>query len=425
MAATLTPAGTEPAPPARAPGRWIPPLLRQRPFRRYWTGQTVSLFGDQITEIALPLLAVLMAQAGPREMGYLTAAALIPNLLFSLLAGAWADRRRYKRRIMIVADLGRALALLAVPALYLAHTLTMTQLYLVAFAVGTLSVLFEVCRTTLFVALVSKEEYLSANALLNGSRAFSFVAGTSAGGVLVQVFTAPIALLLDAGSYLFSAFMLGRVHPVEPAPAPGQGLGLRKGLAFIARSPVLRPSLLASTTLNLFNYMFGALFILYASTYLHVAPGVLGISIGVAAVGAIIGAGLARRLAGRFGVGPTLVASYLLFPAPLLLVPLAGGPQPVVLAMLGAAEFLSGMGVMILDIVGGSLQTSVIPDDLRARVAGAHRTVNYGIRPVGAVLGGTLGAALSVPTTLWIATVGALLAVLWLLASPIPRIRTL
>lgn len=409
----------------RTPRRLVSPLLRQTPFRRFWTGQTVSLFGDQITMLALPLLAVLVTNASTAEMGYLTAAGLVPHLLFSLLAGAWVDRYPYKRRVMIVADIGRAAALLAIPALYYLDLLGMPALYVVAFAVGTLSVFFEVCVTTLFVSLVSKQEYMAANSLVNGSRAFSYVAGSSVGGGLVQIFTAPIALVVDGMSFLYSAFMLSRVRPVEPPPAPGQGLGLSEGLAFIARTPILRYSLLASTTLNLFNYMFSALVILYITATLHVAPGVLGLLIGLASLGALLGAAIARPLADRFGVGPMVVFSYILFPAPLILVPLAHGPYPVVLGLLFLAEFLSGLGVMILDIVAGSLQTSVTPDHLRARVTGAHRTVNYGIRPIGALLGGGLGTALGIQPTLWIATVGALAGVLWLLVSPIPRIRTL
>jgi predicted MFS family arabinose efflux permease len=253
----------------------------------------------------------------------------------------------------------------------------------------------------------------------------AYMAGPSVGGVLVQVLTAPITLVVDALSYLFSGLMLSRIHPVEPEPSRSKGLALGEGLRFIWHSRVLRFMLAASTTLNLFNYMFSALFILYAVTYLHLSPALLGLVIGVASVGAITGAALAGRLARRFGVGPTLVLSYLLFPAPLILVPLASGDKTTVVAMFFAAEFLAGMGVMVLDIVGGSLQAAVIPDDLRARVSGAHRTVNYGIRPIGAVLGGTLGAALGVHPTLWIATIGALCGVLWLLVSPVPRIRKL
>ena len=403
----------------------LPSLLTRRPFRRYWSAQTISLFGDQISALALPLLAVLATQAGPAEMGYLTAAGLIPSLLFSLLAGAWVDRRPDKRRIMIAADLGRAVLLLAIPIWYLLGALSMTELYIVAFAVGTLSVLFEVCRTTLFVSLVGKDDYISANSLLNGSRAMSFVAGPSAGGLLVQVLTAPFALVFDALSYLFSGLLLSRINPVEPEPSRSRGLGLGEGLRFIWTSRIMRYMLAASTTVNLFNYMFSALIILYAATYLHLSPGLLGLVIGVASIGALVGAAIAGRLTARLGVGPTLVFSYILFPAPLILVPLASGDKTTIVAMLFAAEFFSGLGVMLLDIVGGSIQAAVVPDDRRARVSGAHRTVNYGIRPIGALLGGALGATIGVQPTLWISTVGALCAVLWLLVSPVPRIRTL
>jgi MFS family permease len=415
MSATLAPARR----------RRLPRLLQDTAFRRYWSGQTVSLLGDQITLLALPLLAVLGAHAGAAQMGYLTAAELLPSLLLSLLAGAWADRRAYKRRIMIMADAGRAVLLLAIPLLYVLDALTLTQLYVVAFLIGTMSVLFEVCRTTLFVSLVSKEDYIPANALLNGARAMSFVAGPSVGGVLVQVLSAPVALVADALSYLYSAVLLGRIRPVEPPPSTAPGLGIGQGLRFIARSPVMRAMLAASTTLNLFNYMFHALLVLYAVRYLHFSPGLLGLVFGVASVGALIGAAVTGRLVDRLGIGPVFVFSYVLFPAPLVLVPLAGGDQPLVVAMFFAAEFLAGMGVMILDIVAGSIQTAVVPDELRARVAGAHRTINYGIRPVGALLGGAVGAAIGVHPTLWIATVGALAGVLWLLPSPIPRMRRL
>jgi MFS family permease len=419
----IPPAAVEAATPAGS--RWVPRLLLERQFRRYWSGQTISLFGDQISALALPLLAVLGAGAGAAEMGYLTAAGLLPSLLFSLIAGAWVDRRPVKRRIMIAADLGRAALLFTVPVLYLLDALTLTQLYVVAFAVGTLSVLFEVCRTTLFVSLVGKDDYIQANSLLNGARAMSYVAGPSAGGVLVQVLTAPVALIADALSYVFSGVLLSRIRPVEPAPSTARGLGLGEGLRFLWRSPLLRSMLAGSTTLNLFNYMFSTLIVLYAATYLHIAPGVLGLVIGVAAIGALLGAAVTGRIVTRLGVGPALILGYLLFPAPLLLMPLASGNQATILAMLFAAEFLSGVGVMVLDIVSGSIQAAAIPDDLRARVSGAHRTVNYGIRPIGALLGGAAGTLLGVHTTLWVSAIGGMLGVVWLLFSPLPKMRTL
>jgi MFS family permease len=358
-------------------------------------------------------------------MGYLTAAGLLPYLLFSLVAGAWADRRSDKRRIMIAADAGRALALAAVPVLYACGALTLPVLYVVAFTVGTLSVLFEVCDNTVFAALVGKDEYVSANTLLNGSRAMTFVAGPSVGGLLVQFLGAPIAVLTDAVSYVCSALFLGRIRPAEPPGATGEGWGVAEGLRFIWHDRIMRPLLSAVTTLNLFNYIYSALFVLYATKTLGVTPGALGLVLGAASVGALGGAALTKRLVARYGIGKAFVIGQILFPAPMILVPLAAGSRPVVLALLFAAEFLSGAGVMVLDIAAGSLMTAIIPDHLRARVGGAHRTVNYGIRPIGAVSGGLLGTAIGVHAALWVGAVGACLGVLWLLPSPIPKIRSL
>jgi MFS family permease len=255
----------------------------------------------------------------------------------------------------------------------------------------------------------------------------SFVAGPSIGGILVWALSAPVALIADAVSFVFSAVLLGQIKPVEPKPSGDRRLGIADGLAYIKRSISLRSMLAASTTLNLFNYMFSALFVLYASATLHVSAGLLGVIIGGASIGALLGAAVTGRLASRFGAGPVFVASYLIFPAPLILVPLAHASQPLwlIATLLFVSEFLSGFGVMILDIVGGSFQTALIPDHLRARVAGAHLTVNYGIRPIGALIGGALGAALGIYPTLWIATIGATAAVLLLLPSPVPSMREL
>jgi len=417
-------AARAPTPPP-AVRRWLPRLLQGTPFRRYWSAQTVSVFGDEISALALPLFAVLGLHAGPAEMGYLIAAALLPNLLFSVLAGAWIDRYPHKRRIMIIADVGRALLLTVVPAAYLLDVLTLNHLYVVAFLSGTLAVLFAVSNSTLFVSLVPKQDYLEANTLLNGSRATSYVAGPSAAGLLVQTLTAPIALLADAASYLVSAVLLTKIRPAEPPPAETKGLGIGEGLRFIAGSPVLRATLLGATTLNLFNYMFAALFVLYASTELGVSPGLLGAVIGAGAFGALLGAAVTGRVARKLGIGRALVLGFVLFPAPLLLVPLAGGPTPVLVGMLFTAEFFSGLGVMMLDITNGSVQTAATPDALRARVSGAQRTINYGIRPIGALLGGALGASLGVRPALWIATIGAIAGVLWVLPASVSKLRDL
>lgn len=404
----------------------IPPLLREsRDFRRFFVGQTVSLVGDQISFIALPLVAVLALDASAAQMGYLAAAALAPNLLFSLHAGAWVDRRGRRRKTMMAADLGRAGLVATIPLAYAFDLLTLAQLYVVAFLAGVLSVLFFVSYSTLFVSLVPRERYVEGESILNGSRALSYVGGPSLGGGLVQLLTAPFALVADAASYVLSALFLGRISPAEPPTEESERGDVVAGVRFILRSPIVRASLAATATINFFNFVFFALFILYATRSLDVQPGMLGAVLGAGAVGGVIGSLVTGRLGRRIGIGPAFMVGCVLFPAPLVLVPLAGGPKPVVLALLFLAEFGSGLGVMILDISAGAIFASLIPDPLRARVSGAYMVVNYGVRPLGALVGGALGSTIGLRPTLWIATVGAIAGVLWLLPSPVPRLRTL
>ena len=406
--------------------RFVPALLRENvAFRRFWTGQTISLFGDQISLLALPLVAVLVLHAAAAEMGYLTAVGLAPNLLFSLHAGGWADRRESRRRLMVAADIGRAALLVSVPLAYALGVLSLGQLYVVAFGIGALSVLFYVSYNTVFVALLDREDYIAGSSLLNGSRALSLVGGQGLGGALVQALAAPVALLADAASFLASAMFIGRISPVEAAPEPAAPGHRLAGVRFIARTPIMRAALGASATVNFFNFAFFAIFILYATRELGVRPAELGLVLGIGALGGVLGAVMTGRLTRRIGVGPALTIGFILFPAPLMLVPLAAGAQPFVLGLLLLAELGSGLGVMMLDIALGSLLAALVPDRLLARVSGAYMVVNYGMRPLGALAGGSLGALIGLRPTLWIATVGALAGVAWLLPSPVPRLRSL
>ena len=398
-------------------------LLRETEFRRYWSGQTISMFGDQISGIAIPLAAVLVLHASAAEMGYLTALVWLPSLLFGLHAGAWVDRRGRRRATMIAADLGRFGLLITLPLCYALHVLTLSQLFVVAFAQGSLAVLFSVSDSALFVAVVPEDKYVEGNSLIYASRALSFVGGPSLGGLLVQVLSAPFAILADALSFLGSAFFLHRIRPSEP-PADRSGKGsVTAGARFIAGSPIVRASLIAVAIINFFNLMFSALYLLYAVRALHISAGLIGLVLGAAAIGGVIGAAVTKRLADRIGVGWAYTAGCALFTAPLLLVPLAGGSRLLILATLFVAEFGSGFGVMVLDISIGSIFAAVIPDELRSRVSGAFQAVNYGTRPVGALVGGALGTLIGLRGALWIATAGGVLGFLLLLPSPIPAFR--
>lgn len=403
-------------------------LWHDERFRRFWLGQTLSQFGDRISELALPLIAVLLLDASAGEVGLLTAAVWGPNVV-SLFVGSWVDQRRRKRLLLIVADLARAVVLLSVPLAYLLDALTLEQLYAVALLTGVGQVLFSTSYPPFFVALVRRDQFLEANAKLSVSRSASFVAGPAVGGGLVQLVTAPGALVVDAATFVVSAVQIGRVgideRPVEDAEGQSLVRRARDGLALVLRHPILSACLGCSTTINFFTLMANALLVLYASRELGLSAGVIGLALGVGAVGGLVGAALAPRVAGRLGVGPTILAGAVLFPAPIGLLAVAGGPTWVAASVLGLVEFVSALGVMLYDVNQNALQASVTPDAVRSRVAGAYSTINYGIRPLGALAGGFLGETIGLRATFVVAAVGGVLSVVWHLPSPVPRVRSL
>jgi predicted MFS family arabinose efflux permease len=403
-----------------------PPLLRQPEFVKLWSAQAISQLGDQVTLLALPLVAVLTLDASAAQMGLLTAAELMPHLLFSLFAGVWIERRSHRRKLMIAADIARAGLLVSVPLAAAFDVLTFPQLCAVAFAVGSFAVLFDISWATLFPAVVPRRDLVDASSKLSLSRSLSFVLGPSLAGFLVQALTAPVTLLVDAFSFVGSALFLGRIRTQEPSPErDGNGVlrSLRDGMRFVLGDDLIRADLGCAATVNLFNFVFAAIFILYATRELGVAPGTLGIALGLGAIGGILGALVAPPLERAIGIGPSVVLGSVLFPAPLILVPIASGSELTIGVMLGTAEFFSAVGVMIFDVSAASMLFLRTPDRIRARTAGTFRFVNYGIRPIGALLGGALGTAIGLQTTLWIGVLGALLGVVWLVFSPIPRLR--
>ncbi len=401
----------------------MPSLLREREFRRFWLGQSVSMLGDQVTLLAVPLLAVLVLHAAPQQMGVLVAVGTLPSLLLSIWAGTLVDRHGHRRVVMLVSDIGRAALLVLVPVGVALHMLGLPQLYVVAFALGVFDVAFFVAYSTLFVSIARPEQYVQGMSLLNGSRAFSFVVGQSLAGALVAILTAPVALLVDAVSYLVSAGCLATIRPQEPPTSEDERGSSTDGLRWIRHSSVVRAALGATATVNFFTFAFTAVFVLFATTQLGVRPMALGLALGVGAVGGLVGSVLAGRLGRRIGLGPTFMVGLVVFPAPLLLVPLASGGPVAVWTMLALAELGSGLGVMLLDISCGAIFAVVIPDQLRARVSGAYRAVNYGVRPLGALTGGFAAAAVGLRATLLLAAAGGVASVLWTVASPVRRIR--
>jgi MFS family permease len=397
-----------------------------RRFRIFWLGQTVSQFGDRISELALPLIAVALLHADARQAALLTALIWLPNTVAPVV-GAWVDSRTRKRLLLVAADVLRAAALLSLPVAYAVHGLGLPQLYIVGVVTGVGQTVFDISYPTFFVTLIPRSGYVAANSKLSTSRSASFVAGPAVGGVLIQAITAPVAVAVDAVSFLFSAAMISRIRTKETPPASDAHLPLRTRMAagarFIVTHSILRASLACSTTMNFFMFAAQALIILFANRVLGLSAGTIGLSIGAGAVGGLIGAVVARKLMDIVGLGRTIMLGAALYPSPLVLLAVAGGAHWKSALLLGAMEFLSGMGVMFFDIGNNSLRAAVTPDNLRSRISGAYSAVNYGSRPLGALVGGWLGTWIGLRPTLLTAGICGALGSLWLLLSPIPGIK--
>jgi MFS family permease len=404
-------------------------LWRDRRFGTYWLAQGVSQLGDRVSELALPLIAITALHASSTEVGLLTAVIWLPNLL-SLVVGAWVDHQQHKRRLLVVANLLQAVTILTVPAAHYLGVLRLPQLYVVALLVGAGAVLYQSAYPAFFVALVRRDQYVEANSLLSGTRSASYIAGPAAGGGLIQLLTAPVAVIVDGVSFLVSALMIHRVEVSEPKPeaAPaGEGLLTRSrlGMRFVLRHCHLASALRCVAWLNFFNFVAGAVVILFASRNLGLSAGSIGLALGVGASGGLVGAVVAGRAARLLGTGRTIALGVIAFSAPLAFIPLATGPTWAKCAVLAGVEFVSGLGVMLLDVNLNAVMTMVIPDPMRSRVSGAFTSINYGVRPLGAVVGGLLGGLIGVGPTLVVGGVGGALAVVWLLGTPLIRTRGL
>ncbi|MER7250124.1 MFS transporter [Kribbella sp. NPDC000426] len=402
-------------------------LWRDRRFRTFWSAQTVSEFGDRITELALPLIAVTLLDASPSQVGFLTAAVWLPNVV-SLFIGTWVDHRRDKRRLMIIADLSRSILLLSLPVAYWLGVLTLGQLYAIAILAGTAGVLFGTAYAAFFVRLVDRDQFLEANTKISATRSISFMGGPAVGGLLVQALTAPVAVLADALSFVFSAVQISRLKVTPGAHEESTEPFLeraRVGMRYVLKHPYLSRSLGAATTVNFFNLIGMALLILFASRELGLSAGVIGLAFGIGASGGLLGAVCAAPLSRIFGAGRVIAAGAVVFPGGMAFVLLAHGPVWMRAAALAAGEFVAAFAVMCFDVPLNSLQAAVTHDHMRSRVVGAFSSINYGIRPLGAVVGGFLGTWIGVRETLLVSAAGGLLAVLWLIGSPIIRTREL
>lgn len=402
-------------------------LWRHSDFRRLWTGQTISLFGTQITSLAIPLTAVLTLGATPAQMGLLRATHSAAALMVGLFAGVLVDRLR-RRPILIGTDLGFVVLAGSIPLLAVFGLLRIEQLYLIQFLSGMLSIFSDIAHMAFLPSLVQREQLIEGNSKLQTTAAAASIAGPSLAGVLVQLLTAPIAIIVDAVSFLISALFMWSIRAPEPSPVEAterrsMWSEIGEGLRVVFGNPTLRPLAEAIALHFLCASMITAIFILYATRELAIAPAFLGIIFAALGAGFLLGALLAGRAAKRYGLGLTLLGATLLTAFAAALIPLAAGSSLTIISTLVFAHFLMALGIQTHGINMVSLRQSMTPNRLQGRMNASFRFVNLCAMTAGALLAGALGEAIGLRATLVVGAAGLLLPFLRLLNSPVRKLH--
>ena len=390
-------------------------------FRWLWLSHGVSRVGTEVTTLALPLLAVLTLNGNPVQLGALVAVEYVPSLVLGLIAGVYVDRAN-KRLLMLGCDLGRAALLLVIPILAAVNHLGFAVLYVVVACVGTLSLFFDISYQSLLPDLVEEDQLADANGKLEGTRSVAAAAGPALGGALVQAVRAPMAVLLDALSYLVSAFAVARLRPTpvperaaadEPRPSVREDLA--EGVRTFRSEPLQVRLLGVGVMSNFFLAAVMALFPLYVVRSLGLNPAEIGAAYAVGAIGGIVVAVFAGKL-GKWLDPRLAIASGLVVEAiGTTSVVLVGGPRPVVLAVVCLSQVLASAGLVIVAASAMAWRMKITPRALLGRVISVARTVNFGVAPLGALVMGSLATVLSTRTALGIAAAGAMASALWLL----------
>ena len=400
-------------------------LWRHGDFLKLWSAETISQFGTQVSQLALPFVAIVVLDASPFAVAALGTVEFLPFLLFTLPAGVWVDRLP-RRAILIVADYGRAALLFSVPVAYALDALTMPQLYVVGFLVGTCTVFFDVSYQSYLPALVSRERIIEGNSKLEVSRTTAQITGPGVAGGLIGLVTAPYAVLLDAISFLGSGLFLQSIKKVELKPVAVEGTKkprmrseLKEGLQYVVHHPLLRPQALCTGTSNFFSNVTFAVFLVYAVRVLDLSAAEVGLIFTIGGLGGLGGALTSQRITRRFGVGRTTIAMTLMFGSATFLVPLA--PQSFPHPFLVAFGLISSFSVVVYNITQVSLRQAITPERIQGRMNSVMRFLVWGTIPLGALIGGALGSTIGLRETLFVGAAGGLLSGLPIILSKAQR----
>lgn len=401
-------------------------LAYHRDFARLWLSDTVSLFGNAFTGLALPSIAVLTFKATPFDLGILFAVAFVPYPALGLFVGVWADRFR-RRRIMIAANIGRMFTLGSIPIAFLLGQLSFLQIYLVALTNGILSVFFDIAYQSYLPVLVDREHLIEGNQKLQVSASAASFFGPGIAGQVYDAIGGALTIAYDAIGYLASSISLisirKREEKKEPNltdPPPDFFGEMLEGVRVVSDNPVLWRIAGSTATSNLGTNMIGAVFLIFVYDQLHLSPGTFGIIGTIGAGGFILGVLLTGRLTRRLGVGVSLAVSIGAgFIA--LANPLALQGQPFLI--LSAVGFATGTMVPMYNITQVSLRQAITPIKLQGRMNATMRVIVWGTIPVGSIVGGILGEQIGIVDTLYIGALVSGLAILWILLGPVIKIR--
>ena len=406
------------------------PLWRNQAFVRVWSAATISIFGSLVTRIALPLAAILVLGSGAIEVAILRSLDLVATLILGLVAGAWVDRLR-RRPVLIWADLGRAALLGSIPVAFALGVLTFWQLLIVSGLAAILTTFFDSADNAYLPTIVERDRLVEANSALaaSGSAAEFMAFGIS--GFLVQALTAPIAIAVDAVSFLVSAVLLGSIRRAEAPPPPAADREpvfseIRDGLRLVIHDPVLRAFAGAQMALAGLWGIFGATFFLFVLDELHLSPAVLGLVAGVGGFSSFIGAVIATRATRRWGIGRVAIVAMLMAAAGNAFIPLAPSGLPVIaIVCLVMQQLVADSAVTVYDVTEVSVRQTLVDDRALGRVTSTFHFAAVVAQLAATLAAGLLAEVIGLRATAWLAPLGGLIGAAILFWSPVRSLHVL
>lgn len=402
------------------------PLRKQRDYRLLWTARTVSITGSEVSKLAIPLTAVTLLAASPSQMGLLTAAAFVPALLFGLQTGAIADRLSRHRPVMIACELVSAAAAASIPLAWVLGLLNVAWLIVVALVIGSAGVLFKAVNFPHVVSMVPAEQRTEAMAGFQSSYALASVSGPGVAGLLVQLLTAPLAVLAEALSFLTSALLLRRIRTPEkntPAASRGMGRDVVEGLRASVTHPVMRALLGAGVTINFFAMAYTSVYMLYMLDTLNIPNGMIGFLIALSGAGGLLGAWATSRLAKRYGEDRLLLCSVIFFPIDILAVGLLDGALWWKLSLLAVTGTITGGIVVAFATCMGAITLRESSPELRGRVNATMTFAVQGVLALGGLVGGFAAELIGLRPVIFICAAGIALSSVWIWTSPLRPAR--